>query len=211
MNTHIDSVLTVVTLFLLGLVSPGPNFLVVVQSTLNCGRLAGFVTGLGAATGDALYAACGLFGVAKLIETSGRVMMTIKFLGGLYLIWTGMQMLLRRAAKRQYHSSPSRTHNSLIRHYARGLATDLANPKTIVFFASIFAVTVRPETPGVVRVTMLVGIILTSITWRFLLSVVFATALIRAAYQRSQRYVERVFGVILCLFGAHLLKRAGSS
>src|SRR5438876_3438925 len=88
-NTHIDSVLTVVILFLLGLVSPGPNFLVVVQSTLTSGRLAGFVTGLGAATGDALYAACGLFGVAKLIETSGRLMMTIRFLGGLYLIWTG--------------------------------------------------------------------------------------------------------------------------
>lgn len=211
MNTHIDSVLTVVILFLLGLVSPGPNFFVVVQSSLNCGRFAGFVTGLGAATGDALYASCGLFGVAKLIETSGRVMMTIKFLGGLYLIWIGVRMLLRRAANGQYHGSQARTHNSLIRHYARGLATDLSNPKTIVFFASIFAVTVQPETPGVVRLTMLVGIILTSITWRFFLSLVFATALIRAAYQRSQHHVERIFGAILCLFGAHLLKRATSS
>lgn len=50
MNPYVDSVLTVVVLFLLGLISPGPNFLVVVQSTLRSGRLAGFLTGLGAAT-----------------------------------------------------------------------------------------------------------------------------------------------------------------
>src|SRR5260370_34934608 len=211
MNIHIDSVFTVVSLFLLGLVSPGPNFFVVVQSTLNSRRSGGLGTGRGAATGDVLYAAGGLFGVAKLIETSGHVMMTIKFLGGLYLIWIGIRMLLRRAAKSQHHSSPSCTHDSLIRHYARGVATDLSNPKTIVFFASIFAVTVQPEPPGVVRLALLVGIILPSITWRFLRSLVFATARIRAAYQRSQRYVERVFRAILFLFGAHLLKRAASS
>src|SRR5260370_22149113 len=117
-------------------------------------------------------------------------MMTIKFLGGVYLIWIGIQMLVRRAAKSQHHSSPSCTHDSLIRHYARGLATDLSNPKTIVFFASIFAVTVQPETPGVVRLAMLVGIILTSITWRFLFSVIVATALLRAASQRIERYAD---------------------
>ena len=54
MNTEINSVLTVVVLFLLGLVSPGPNFFVVAESTLNSGRFAGFLTGLGAATGDAV-------------------------------------------------------------------------------------------------------------------------------------------------------------
>ena len=208
MNTSIGSVLTVVTLFFLGLISPGPNFLVVVQTTLRWGRIAGFLTGMGAATGDALYAACGLFGVAQVIETGGRVMMTIKFLGGLYLLWIGAQMLLRRAAGREYRYSPFHTHSSPRRHFARGLATDLANPKTIVFFASIFAVTVQPGTPQAVRLAMLFGIVLTSIAWRLFLAIAFSTQVIRAVYQRSERWLERVFGAALCLFGVHLVKKA---
>ena len=46
---HLHSVLTVVMLFFFGLISPGPNFLVVAETTLNSGRVAGLATGLGAA------------------------------------------------------------------------------------------------------------------------------------------------------------------
>src|SRR5437870_2122798 len=147
LQTILSSVLTVVTLFFLGLISPGPNFFIVVQSTLNWGRLAGFLTGLGAATGDALYATCGLFGVAELIETNRGLMMSIRILGGLYLIWIGIQMLRRRRASEQYQHRSSHSHSSGLQHFVRGLATDLANPKTVVFFASIFAMTLEPDTP----------------------------------------------------------------
>ena len=63
-------VMTVTTVFFLGLVSPGPNFLVVVDSTLSHGRRAGMLTGLGAAIGDAIYASAGLFGMAVLIDSN---------------------------------------------------------------------------------------------------------------------------------------------
>ncbi len=79
MNTQFHSLLTVVILFLLGLISPGPNFFVVVEATLNSGRAAGLVTGLGVATGDAVYASCGLFGVAQFIATGGRTMRVSSF------------------------------------------------------------------------------------------------------------------------------------
>src|SRR5438552_15249238 len=101
-QTFVSSVLTVVTLFFLGLISPGPNFFVVVQSTLRWGRLAGFRTGLGAATGDALYATCGLFGVAELIERGGHLLIAIKVLGGLYLVWIGGRMLFRPSGGVKY-------------------------------------------------------------------------------------------------------------
>jgi amino acid exporter len=57
----------VVMLFFFGLISPGPNFLVVAETALNFGRAAGVVTGLGAALGDAVYASVGLFGVTRVI------------------------------------------------------------------------------------------------------------------------------------------------
>ena len=212
MNPYVNSVLTVVTLFFIGLVSPGPNFFVVVQSTLRWGKLAGFLTGLGAATGDALYAACGLFGVAQLIERGGLVMTIIKFLGGLYLLWIGFQMALRRSAfLTDFNATSSVPRSSPVRHFARGLATDLSNPKTIVFFASIFAVVVQPATPSAVRLAMVIGIVSTSVAWRFFLSVVFSTAPMRNTYRRTHVYVERIFGVTLCLLGTRLVTRASAS
>ena len=208
MQTNLHSVLTVAMLFFFGLISPGPNFLVVAQTALNSGRVAGVVTGLGAAFGDAVYASVGLFGVTRFIAVR-PVMMAIELLGGLYLIWLGLRMLSLRRATAQLHS-PSVEGESARAHFWRGLTTDLANPKTVVFFAGIFAIAVRPATTGTVRGAMLLAIVLTSILWRFFVSVVFSTTVIRKLYERTQRIVERLFGAALCLFGVLLVKRAAS-
>jgi amino acid exporter len=209
MQTNLHSVLTVVMLFFFGLISPGPNFLVVAQTALNSGRVAGVVTGLGVAFGDAVYASLGLFGVTRFIAVR-PAMMAIELLGGLYLIWFGLRMLSLRRATAQLSSSPSVEGESARAHFWRGLATDLANPKTVVFFAGIFAIAVRPATTGTVRGAMLLGIVLTSVLWRFFVSVVFSTAVIRMFYERTQRIVEFLFGAALCLFGLLLVKRAAS-
>lgn len=208
MHNEFHSVLTVVMLFFLGLISPGPNFFVVVETTLNSGRVAGLVTGLGAATGDAVYASCGLFGVAGLIAAGGRAMTAIELLGGLYLLWLGTRMCVRRSVGCGNGNSPSVLNRSAGRHFWRGLVTDLANPKTVVFFASIFAVAVRPDSSQAVRASMLAGIVLTSLVWRGILSVIFSTPPIRRRYEHTQPIVERVFGGVLCLFGVDLVKRA---
>ena len=92
--------------------------------------MAGFVTGLGAATGDAVYASFGLFGVSELITVGGRTMMGIEVLGGWYLAWLGTQMLIRRVGAADVRGSHSVESVSVSRHFWRGLATDLSNPKT---------------------------------------------------------------------------------
>lgn len=106
MQMHLNSVLTVVMLFFFGLVSPGPNFLVVVETTLRSGRAAGVVTGLGAALGDTVYASIGLFGVTQL-KRVGPLMLCIELVGGLYLVWLGVRMLWHRRGRTQFHGSPS--------------------------------------------------------------------------------------------------------
>ena len=165
---------------------------------------------LGAATGDALYAACGLLGVEQLIRQGGWVMTTLRLLGGCYLVWMGLQMLTRRARERVSEDRRSRARAPLSQHFIRGLATDLANPKTVVFFASICAVTVNTATPRGVRVAMLFGIVLTSIAWRLVLSLAFSTPTIRLAYEKSGQAAERVFGAAMCLLGLRFVKQAVS-
>lgn len=205
---QLHSVLTTITLFFFGLISPGPNFLVVAQTTLNSGRSAGFVTGLGTAVGDAAYASLGLFGVTRLIAV-GHTMMVIEVLGGLYLAWLGGRMIMHRGLGAARVSDQLSVGNTSARsHFWRGLATDLSNPKTVLFFASIFAVTVNPESSRTVRGTMLLGIVLTSIVWRSFLSIVFSTIFIRCIYEKAEHIIEGVVGLFLFFFGLFLIKRA---
>ena len=207
METNFHSVLMVVMLFFFGLISPGPNFLVVTEAALNFGRAAGFATGLGAALGDAVYASIGLFGVTRLIAL-GHILVEIEVLGGFYLAWLGARMLTGRSGRVQPSDLLSLGSTPAQSHFWRGLATDLANPKTVVFFASIFAVTVHAGSSLTIRGAMLGGIVLTSVLWRFFLSIIFSTSLIRSGYLRSERVVERAFGAALCFFGVLLVKQA---
>ncbi len=207
MQAGLHSLLTVMMLFFIGLTSPGPNFLVVAQTTLNFGRAAGLFTGLGAAFGDAIYASIGLFGVTQLTRMSPLVIV-IELVGGLYLAGLGARMLSNHRVGTQLHSLCSVENVSAPAHFWRGLAADLVNPKTAVFFTGIFAIAVTPATTGTVRGAMLLGIVLTSVLWRFSVSVVFSTTFIRKIYERTGRIVERVFGAALCFFGVLLAKRA---
>ena len=203
------TVLVAMGLFALTFMSPGPNLLIVVQSSLSHGCAAGVAAGLGVAAGDAIYAALGLFGMAALISTGGLVFSAIKIAGGLYLAWYGLRLV--RGRKRSGGNIPASagtvaasrvSYGALFR---RGLLTDLANPQTVLFFASIFSVTITPDTDWGIRLGIWLGLVLTSIVWRVLVSYAFSRPLVRQGYFRLQPVFERLVGVALTGFGLKLL------
>lgn len=200
----LHSVLLTVGLFALTFLSPGPNLLVVVQASLSGGRAAGVAAGLGVALGDSLYAALGLAGMSALIEVGGTLFAAVKIAGGAYLVWFGWQLARGPgAAAAAWAGTTSR--QSLRRYFRRGLVTDLANAQTVLFFASIFAVTLHADTPLFARVLAWSGIVLASIAWRLALSTAFSRARVRAAYARAERALERLAGIALMALGARLV------
>jgi amino acid exporter len=199
MGASLQSILLAGTLFFLGLVSPGPNFLVVIQSTLRGGQRSGIFTGLGAATGDGIYVLVGLLGFSTLSARGEWVFQALKLVGAAYLTLLGIQMCLR-------HSTPTDHPNQcwvpgIWRSFLRGLATDLSNPKTILFFGSIFAVTLHPETPVWTKVIIWSEIMLISILWRIALCRLFSVPALRALYRKYEIAIERLFGALLILLG----------
>ena len=198
------SVILTVGLFAVTFLSPGPNLLVVVQASLVAGRPAGIATGLGVAAGDGIYAALGLLGIATLITHGGEVFSAVKVLGGVYMLWLAWRLVRRHPSARLDVELPMPP-RSLGSHFLRGLLTDLANPQTVLFFASIFAVTLSADTPPWARLLSWLGILGVSVLWRSVLSVAFSRQRIRAAYGRFQQTIERIGGLILAGFGAKLV------
>ena len=174
------------------------------QSSLSHGRSAGIAAGLGVALGDGIYAALGLLGMAAVISQSGELFAAVKVAGGIYLLWMAWQ-LLRKQSSTSFDAPPANAAQRPLKLFLQGLITDLANPQTMLFFASIFAVTLSAETPTWAKMVSWLGIVSSSVIWRVLLSVSLSHRRVRAMYLRGQRTMECLAGLALAGFGARLL------
>ncbi len=199
MMPEFQSVLVAGMLFFLGLVSPGPNFLAVVESTLRGGQRSGLFTGLGAVTGDGLYAMIGLLGFSTFTSQGEWLFQALKLAGAAYLTFLGIRMCLGKSIVPDGIKCSQVP--GLWQCFLRGLATDLSNPKTILFFGSIFAVSLRLDTSGLVKVAIWSEIVLISLLWRIALCSLFSTPSLRNLYVKYQVAIERLFGALFVILG----------
>lgn len=124
--------------FLLGvsIAAPvGPIALLCIKRTLEGGWLAGWVTGLGAATADFCYGLIAALGLAAAASTLTGASRGLQIGGAAFLIYLGVRTFVSRPAARE----ASAKGGDLVRNYATALVLTLANPLTILSFAAMFA------------------------------------------------------------------------
>jgi threonine/homoserine/homoserine lactone efflux protein len=143
--------------------SPGPIFFLCLRRTLLRGRLYGFVSGLGVATGDGFYAAIAAFGFAVVVSAVASGRRSFAMIGGAVLIGLGLRILLQRRAQPM---APASSRAGLAWAYASTLGLTITNPATIVSFAALAATLNLGAGSGLVRPTALVaGVLLGSASW----------------------------------------------
>ncbi|WP_370548967.1 LysE family transporter [Edwardsiella tarda] len=200
----LHAIVLTVSLFVLTFFNPGANLFVVVQTSLASGRRAGMMTGLGVTLGDAFYSGLGLFGLATLISQCETLFALIKIGGGAYLLWFAWNNVRSQATLPLLTLQPTRT-EPWGRFFRRGLLTDLSNPQTVLFFISIFSVTLSADTPLWARLAAWGGIVIASLLWRLFLSQTFSLPAVRRTYGRIQHVANRLIGAIIGLFALRLI------
>jgi len=177
----------------------GPIGLLCIRRSLNEGRLAGFVSGLGAATADALYGVVAALGVTAIANLLLAQRHWLQLGGGVFLLYLGVATLRARPPNEAARAAAPR---NLAAAYASTLALTLTNPMTILSFAGIFvAVGLGPTAAGAWPATLLVlGVFLGSAAWWLVLS---ATAgWFGARLQRGGlRTLNVVSGLVILAFG----------
>lgn len=136
MTGHLLPPLPLFTAFILAsivlAVTPGPGVLYIVTRSIVQGRRSGLVSVAGVALGNLGNAIAASVGLAALFAVSSLAFTVVKFVGALYLIYLGAQMLLARPAAEATTPQPA----SSQRLFRDGFIVALFNPKTTVFFAA---------------------------------------------------------------------------
>jgi threonine/homoserine/homoserine lactone efflux protein len=189
----------------------GPIGVLVIRRTLAEGRLAGLVSGLGAATADAMYGFIAAFGLTFISSLLISYQGAIRLVGGLFLLYLGVKTLRAPVASRRGFDTPQAATQptaaepiggGLLGNYASTLALTLTNPMTILSFAAVFAgLGVGAGSGDYASAAILVlGVFLGSALWWLALSG--AASLLRGRVTaRGLRWVNRVSGLIIVGFG----------
>lgn len=182
----------------------GPIGALCIRRTLSFGRLAGFVSGLGAASADAVYGSIAAFGLTSIARLLVGQQEWIRLVGGVFLIYLGLRAVLARPQPPGAGNDGSR--QGLAGFYASTLFLTLTNPATILSFAGIFAGLGLGSGVGgySMPALMVLGVFCGSALWWLLLSS--GTGLLRRFMNGDGLiWVNRLSGVVILAFGAAAL------
>lgn len=196
--------LSVAALWALAAISPGPNFLMAARVALTRSRRAGLSAVAGIALGTATWGAAGCFGVQALFVAAPWMYLALKFLGAAWLVFIGVQLIWRSRRGELDESNnvgPVTSHDSA---FWLGLVTTLANPRSAVSVASIFATTMPAEPSSMLSILVIAMMVAVSVGWYGVVVCLFTVRQVSAAYQRARRWIERITGACFIVFGARL-------
>lgn len=201
----------VLTIFTLVIISPGPNFLLVVDTALGDSRRAGLYAALGVATGSGLFAAAGLLGLLLLVTALPHFTTALSLLGGGYLAWLGFGMVRRwrrPGTAAAGTETPKRPALRPLAAYRTGLITNLTNPKAWAFYFSLFTLVMAPGAPLWEKIFLNLTMFLISFTWYACVALLISDRRLQPVFLRVQPVVQGVLGTLLIVLGGRLALQA---
>lgn len=183
----------------------GPMSLLCMRRTLSRGWGQGLATGAGIALGDAIFAGVAALGLAGVSAFMLAHQKPLHLAAGLFLIWLGLKTVLR-APEAEAATPPDGA--AWPRLFAGAVLLTLTNPPTIIMFAAIFAALAPSEgfEPLGAAITV-AGVFTGSMLW-WIGMVAGVGAARHAIGARARRWIDRVSGAVLALFGLAEVRRA---
>jgi threonine/homoserine/homoserine lactone efflux protein len=133
------------TAALLLAVAPGPGMLYVLARSLAGGRREGVLSALGTFVGGMVHVLAAAAGVSVVLARSAVAFATIKYAGAAYLCFLGVRMILAASRDRDKDELPTAALPPTRNPFWQGIATEVLNPKTALFFLSFIPQFVNRE------------------------------------------------------------------
>jgi threonine/homoserine/homoserine lactone efflux protein len=185
-------------------VAPGPGMLYVLARTLAGGRREGILSSLGTFLGGLVHVVAAATGLSLVLATSAAAFAVVKYAGAAYLVYLGVRMIMsaRRDAELSIPANAVRKNP-----FWQGIATEVLNPKTALFFLAFIPQFVSREHGGVLWQFLLLGTMSVTLNTACDLIVTFMAAPIGARLRASavlRRRQRTATGLTLIGLGAYV-------
>ncbi|HKH35229.1 MAG TPA: LysE family transporter [Beijerinckiaceae bacterium] len=199
-----DTLLTLAALWLIAVATPGPNVLFFTSVALSSPKATLMAAGAGILIGTAAWGLAGLFGLLWLFELFPALAVAVKALGGAYLAWIGFKIVRGSLRPPATDAVAPDVPLSPMRAFSLALATNLSNPKSLVFVTSLFAVTHLAEAPLSIGLTGVAIMTAMSTAYYCLYGLILKVTPVGRGGGRAKRAVGVVIGAAMMAFGARM-------
>ena len=176
----------------------GPIGVLCIRRTLAEGRLAGFLSGMGAASADMFYGAVAAFGLTAVQDLLVGQSNLLRIVGGIFLLYLGVKTFFSKPSEK----APESRRGGLFGAYITTFFLTITNPLTILSFIAIFAGLRLGEMDGnfLSATIMVLGVFIGSAAWWLTLST--GVSLLRDKFTPALLiWVNRLAGGIIFVFG----------
>ena len=200
-SQYLSEFIAVVSITVLTIVTPGPDFVVVARNSLTFSRRSGVFTAIGVSIAVWIHIFYTLAGIGFILSKSIVLFSVIKFLGSAYLIYLGVNCLRSKSSVTEINGCKKDEFLSDIRSFKMGFINNTLNPKATLFFVSLFTQLVSPTTPLSIQILYGAIVSISCFGWFSLVSIFLNRTKVKQTFLRIQKYVEKLMGAVLIGFG----------
>ncbi len=186
---------------LLAVMSPGPDFVMVLKNALQYNRKIAIYTAWGISMGIGIHILYSVAGIAYLLQKNQNIFQIIKIMGALYIIYMGVKTMLSKGQNIKMQANRKEAVIPVKQALKIGFMTNVLNPKASLFFLSIFSLLIPPNVPAWVLIGISLMLITVTFLWFALVSFIFTNQLIIKRYEKYESIILKIFGTILIMLG----------
>lgn len=185
-------------------ISPGPATISNATIAMSYGRKASLVYATGLSTGLLFWGLIAATGMGAVLQGSLYLLMSLKVLGGTYLLWLAVQ-----AARSAWHpNSESKNPSVDKRWFLRGMLLNMSNPKSVIAWMAALSVGLSPDAGNGAVIAATCACVVVGYFANALYSVLFSINGMMMGYQRLRRKIQATVALLFTLAGMGMIKSA---
>lgn len=209
---EVTILVTLASIHFIALMSPGPDFALVVQNATRHGRQTGLYIALGLSCGILLHSLLSLTGISYLVHQQPTLFAIMQLAGGSYLLYLGFGALKATWQIIQHHDDDSEVINSkdlILTNkrdaFSKGFMTNILNPKALVFFVSLMSSLVPADMSLSGKGFALIILFGLSLFWFSLLAWMLSTKALQKKLHEATVYIDALCGAVFTIIGLSIL------
>jgi threonine/homoserine/homoserine lactone efflux protein len=188
-------------------ITPGPDMALIIARSTQRGTRAGLAAALGVGAGAFVHITAAAIGTSAIIMASARAFTVLKWLGALYLIYVGIEMIRTSTHAAKPQDKPRVWAADGLRGiFIQGFFTNVLNPKVAMFFLAFLPQFIDTNAPQKGAAFFTLGLLFdgTGTLWNFGVACAAGRLGASRGHNRLKGWLARTVGALMVAIGVKL-------